>query len=90
VFDVSHTGRRDRPHIFIAGIDYDFIKDFVESWIEVKLAPHHFIGSGIVHPTRFFIGFGAADVGVREFQDVLVMGVFLILANGSHGERVPF
>ena len=74
VFDGGHTGRRRGTHELIAGIDDDFIKDFVEAWIEMELSPDHFVGTGIIDPSRLLIGLRAANIRVREFKDVLVLG----------------
>ena len=72
-------------NILVAGIDNDFIEDFVKTWIEHKLPPHHLGRARIIDPARLLVGLGAADIGVREFQDVLVVGVLLILTNVGHG-----
>lgn len=84
VFDGSHACSRDGTNVLVAGIDDDFIEDLIQTWIEVKFAPDHFVRTRVVHPPRLLVGFGAADVGVRELQDVLVVSVLLVLSSG-HG-----
>ena len=86
MFDGSHAGSRDGANVLVAGIDDDFIEDLVQTWIEMKLSPDHFVRARVVHPSRLLVGLGAANVGVRELQDVLVVSVLLILSNGyGHG-----
>lgn len=86
MFHGCHPSRGDRANVLVAGIDDDFIEDLVQTWIEVKLSPDHFVRARVVHPSRLLVGLGATDVGVRELQDVLVVSVLLVLSNGyGHG-----
>ena len=84
VFDGSHASGHGGAHVFVASIDNDFIKDFVETWIEVHVAPDHFTRSGVIEPTSFLIGLGAAHIRIRKLQNVLVMRVFLVGTSGCH------
>ena len=82
VFDGGHPRGGHGAHKLIACIHNDLVEDLVEARIEVEFAPDHLVRGGIIDPTRLLVGLGAADVGVREFQDVLVMRVLLILSSG--------
>jgi hypothetical protein len=86
VFNGRHPSRHGRTNVLVAGIDNDFIEDLVQTWIEMKLSPDHFVRARVVHPSRLLVGLGAADVGVRELENVLVVSVLLVLSNGyGHG-----
>ena len=82
VFDGGHASGHGGTHVFVAGIDNDFIKDFVETWIELDLAPYHFARRRIKEPTNLLIGLGATHVRIRKLKNVLMMRVFLVRTGG--------
>ncbi len=71
----------------ISCVHDDFVKEFVESRVEAYLLVEHFLGRRIVDPSVLIMSFYRADVGIREFQNVVPMGKTLVgICQRSHKE----
>ena len=87
VFHRGHSCGGRGADVFIPSIDDDFVKDLEESWIERGFTPDHFAVGGIIDPASFLIRFGATHIGIRNLQNVLVMGMFLVFLRACGSSR---
>lgn len=55
----------------VCGIDEDFVKDLVETGDKSDLAQRHAGGSFLEDPHLLGRGLGAADIGIRSFENML-------------------
>jgi hypothetical protein len=85
MFNGSHVGGSDRAYVFIAGVDEDFVEDFVKTRVEIEFPPYHLVGRGVICPASFLVGLGTANICIWKFQNMLVMSVFLIFTSSHLG-----
>jgi hypothetical protein len=69
-------------HLVVSSVDKDFIHNLQETWHIRHIALHHSFAANIVCPHWLSNRFDASDVGIRAFQDMLmlrklnVLGIF--------------